>query len=290
VVPEIWIEKDSPAVFDEIAPIAQRRGVRVLVGQGYQSETAAANLVRRASDDGRPRLVLWLADADSHGESMAAATARHIEFLCRHWLAEHEPEVVVPRILTDRVALTLGQVAEIEQSIGRAIHRSPDEGREQGRVELQALPAFAPGWLAEELERRLDEITDGALDDELSDWEDEAQEAIEQQWDERTRVAAMRVGVLDGIRDTILQRFDIAGLRAALRPLQAQLDEVADEFERIQEAFRPELPELPVGASPVCAQTREGLGAGTCSPPTRSVWRDSTPRPGAPVGVDSPTR
>jgi hypothetical protein len=31
-------------------------------------------------------------------------------------------------------------------------------------------------------------------------------------------------------------------------------------------------------------------GAGTCSPPTRSVWRDSTPRPGAPVGVDSPTR
>ena len=31
-------------------------------------------------------------------------------------------------------------------------------------------------------------------------------------------------------------------------------------------------------------------GVGTCSPPTRSVWRDSTPRLGAPVGVDSPTR
>jgi hypothetical protein len=30
-------------------------------------------------------------------------------------------------------------------------------------------------------------------------------------------------------------------------------------------------------------------GVGTCSPPTRSLWRDSTSRLGAPVGVNSPT-
>jgi hypothetical protein len=43
-------------------------------------------------------------------------------------------------------------------------------------------------------------------------------------------------------------------------------------------------------ARPVCVQTREGLsGVGTCSPPTRSLWRDSTSRLGAPVGVNSPT-
>ena len=31
-------------------------------------------------------------------------------------------------------------------------------------------------------------------------------------------------------------------------------------------------------------------GVGTCSPPTRSLWRDSASRLGAPVGVNSPTR
>jgi hypothetical protein len=42
------------------------------------------------------------------------------------------------------------------------------------------------------------------------------------------------------------------------------------------------------GAALLSAQTREGLaGPAPCSPPTRSVWRDSTPTLGAPVDVNS---
>jgi hypothetical protein len=32
-----------------------------------------------------------LSDADATGESMAIASARHGEFLCRSWLPEHQP-------------------------------------------------------------------------------------------------------------------------------------------------------------------------------------------------------
>jgi hypothetical protein len=259
VLLELWIEKDSAALNAEVLPVAEWFGCRVVVGAGFQSKTAAAELVARTIEDGRERVVLWLADADSLGESMAIATARHTEFLCRHWLAEHEPETVVPRIVMDRVALTLEQVAEIGREIGRTIPVSPDVDREAGRVELQALAAFAPGWVGAELERRLTELTDMELDDEIDAWKDEAEEAIEDAWDAETAASVERLITLREKRDAILERFDVAALNAALDEIEVERRALHHEVDEIVLEFNPVLPEQPSGWVDVDEDARDWL-------------------------------
>jgi hypothetical protein len=246
---EVWIEKESATVEREARPVAQRLGARIVVGVGFQSEVAAANLVLRAIRDGRVRLILWLADADASGESMAIATARHVEFLCRWWLPKHRPDVVVPRIFVDRVALTVEQVVEIEHEIGRTIPRSPDVAREQGRVELQALPAFAPGWVGKELERRLQEFSDPELGDAIDEWSDAAEGAIAESWEELIEPYRNRLDMLRKNRDAIAERFE-----PELRRLQEALDDLEPErralkkiYDNLIETFDPELPPLPEG-------------------------------------------
>src|SRR5205823_6083600 len=104
----------------------------------------------------------------------------HTEFLCPHLLAEHEPETVVLRIVMDRVALELDQLEAIEAVIGRRIPVTPSEEREEGCVEPQALAAFAPGWVGDELERRLCELTDPDLGRLLREWREAADRAVEE--------------------------------------------------------------------------------------------------------------
>jgi hypothetical protein len=245
---ELWIEKESAALEAEVLPVAQSFGVRVVVGVGFQSEVAAANLVQRSLRDGRDRLVLWLADADASGESMAIATARHAEFLCGHWLALHQPETIVPRILCDRVALTLDQLAGIQASIGRTIPLSPDVAREEGRVELQALAAFAPGWVADELKRRLREVTDLRLWAARDAWQEEAEAAVEEAWTVATEPLRQRLAVLERNRDEILARYQITFARADLRALDPERQRIEAEYDALAESFAPDLPEPPQGS------------------------------------------
>ncbi len=247
VTVELWIEKDSDALNREVLPVAQRFGCRVLIGAGFQSKTAAADLVRRSIDDGRERIVLWLADADSKGEAMAIATARHTEFLVRRWLPEHEPDTVVPRVVMDRVALTLDQVAEVEAAIGRSIPVSPDVMRDEGRVELQALAAFAPGWVRAELERRLLNVFDSGLAAELRSWEAAADDAVEAEWDALIEPHTQACIALQARRDEVLARFDVAGLNAALDEIEGDRLALTAAVEGLAGGFDPALPDLPEG-------------------------------------------
>ncbi len=259
VTVELWIEKDSAALNSEVLPVAREFGCRVVVGAGFQSKTAAADLVDRSIKDGRERVVLWLADADAKGESMAIATARHTEFLCRWWLAEHEPETVVPRIVMDRVALTLDQLAEVEAVIGRAIPVSPDVDRDEGRVELQALAAFAPGWVEGELRRRLEDVTDNGLADKLGDWEAEAEEQIEVAWEDAIEASEEALNALLEKRDAILERFDLEALHAALDEIEPERLALETEIAVIAKRFDPTLPELPHGVVDIDEDGRDWL-------------------------------
>lgn len=98
-----------------------------------------------------------ITDADFSGEHMSVATGRHLEFLSRRY--------DLPPIYLARIALTLTQVTEIEAEIGRPIPRSPDSykdgrlKRDIGRVELNALPIFAPGWLRRQVRLALRSVT-----------------------------------------------------------------------------------------------------------------------------------
>ena len=103
-----------------------------------------------------------ITDADFSGEHMSVVTGRHLEFLVRSLTAKGYE---MPPVFVDRIALTLAQVDEIEQEIGKEIPRAPDEykdgrlKREEGRVELNALPIFAPGWLRRQVEQALEAVT-----------------------------------------------------------------------------------------------------------------------------------
>ena len=238
---EIWIEKDSAALNEEVLPVAERHGCRVVIGAGYSNYTKANELVQRTIADARPRVLLWLSDADAAGESMPNAAARAIEFIHEHYPA-------CPRVLVDVLCLTLDQLAGIEAEIGRKIPLIPDQGRDEGRVELQALAAFAPGWVRDELERRLDELADHDLADELEAWEVGADAEIEEAWEAQTAALRQAVERLSEERDAILERpLTLTGLKVALDQIEPERQRIEQEVRAILASFDVELPELPEG-------------------------------------------
>jgi hypothetical protein len=161
------IEKDADSFRAEIVPPFRAAGAELRVTIGFTPKTLAARLAREAIRDPRPLVVFLITDADSSGEKMAVATGRHLEFLSK----QHD----LPPIYLDRIALTLAQVKEIEAEIGRPIPLAPDVARDIGRVELNALPIFAPGWLRRQTEKALASVTveisepDVEVPDELHD-------------------------------------------------------------------------------------------------------------------------
>ena len=164
----VCIEKDSPELRGEIVAPCRRAGAELRVTIGNPTKTLAARLCQEAMADGRPLVVFWLSDADSSGEHMANVMARHIEFI----RSRYED---VPPVYVQRIALTLEQVKEIEAEIGREIPLAPDVRRDEGRVELNALPIYAPGWLGRQVEQAFDSVTvqvdepDPGVPDELAD-------------------------------------------------------------------------------------------------------------------------
>lgn len=169
----VLLEKDAEGVVEEVLPPCTRQGAELRITTGFTPKTLAGEVCREAVRDGRPIYVFQITDADSKGEQMAIATSRHIEFI----RSRHD----VPPVTLDRIALTLAQVAEIEEDvIGRSIPRSPDKSeRREGRVELNALPIFAPGWLRGQVEQALDSVTVEIEEPDPPDVPDELQEFID---------------------------------------------------------------------------------------------------------------
>jgi hypothetical protein len=174
---EIVTEKEG--IVPEVEPLAREFGCRLIVTTGATGKGVAYSIVRRTIVDGRPRVVLFLNDADSAGEGMPVALGRHIEWHTRKAQLEGDD---VPEIYQLPVALTLEQVRGIEMEIGREIPRVNDDDRASGRVELDALEVFVPGWLARELRAVLDavhaSVTYRPVDDVVRDVEAEAAEVI----------------------------------------------------------------------------------------------------------------
>lgn len=222
LVVEIITEKDG--IVPQLRPAAHRHGCRLTVTTGFTGKSLAAEILGRAIRDDRPRVILSFHDADAAGESMPIATGRHLEFLIRQAEAEGEE---LPAIYLDAVALTLEQVEAIEHSTGRKIPLSPDVAREQGRVELDALPHFAPGWIEAELERRLSALRCHVDFTPLDDAEEEAEEGIDGAFAD----VRMRLDRLTEKANALLQI-------PAAQALQEQLDELNAELVTVRREAR----------------------------------------------------
>lgn len=234
VLVEVLTEKAGIA--PQLATVTNRYGCRLVVTEGFSSKARAAAIVRSAIADGRPRVVLSFHDADSSGESMPNATARHLEFLVRTLRKSGED---VPPIYFKPVALTLAQLAGIEERIGRSIPLAPDVGRAEGRVELDALPEFAPGWLEDELDRHLRalyaEVDFSALED--------AEAGVELELaDEFVEVQGRMSQIVDQAR-AVLDTPEARELRAKLVRLAAEMSDATDEATEIAEGFVADLPD-----------------------------------------------
>jgi len=240
VLIDVTVEKAG--VVPQLAPVARRDGCRLIVTDGFSGRALAAAIVRRTITDGRPRIVLPLTDADSAGESMPNATARHLEFLTM--LARKQGEQVPPIYLRP-VALTLEQVAEIEKEIGRPIPRAPDVGREAGRVELDALPEFAPGWLERQLADALDallaEIDYSPLDEAEQSVRTELSDEFAPVREQMDDVVARAEPVVACAR-ALLETPEAEAIAEQLDALRYETEELNREATLIAERFEPELP------------------------------------------------
>ena len=104
---------------------------------------------------GPPVAILWLADADSSATAKrwrppppgtSSSSERSTRTCLRIWVAS--------------IGFSLDQIAEIEEEIGRKIRANRTTEREQGRIEIQAVAAFAPGWIDRSSVREaLEELT-----------------------------------------------------------------------------------------------------------------------------------
>ena len=89
-----------------LAPLAETYGADLYLPTGEPSDTMIATLARTASDDGRPLVVLYVADADPSGWQMPLSVARKLQALRTLMFPALEFEV-------RRVALTPDQVRAV---------------------------------------------------------------------------------------------------------------------------------------------------------------------------------
>jgi hypothetical protein len=137
--------------------------------------------------------------------------------------------------------LTLAQVSAIEERIGRTIPLAPDVQREEGRVELDALPEFAPGWLEEQLDATLRALFAEVDFSPLN----EAEAEVEEMLGERFADVQYRMSEVVEEANAILDTPEARELRAKLRQLAAELSELEAEAAEIADgddygAFLPE--------------------------------------------------
>ncbi|MCF7994703.1 MAG: hypothetical protein K9L88_07675, partial [Chromatiaceae bacterium] len=146
---EVWVEKTT--MNDVLVPICQRYRANLITAAGFQSITAAVNLIDRAQRLNKAARIFYISDFDPAGDKMPIAVARQVEF----WLRQYDLDI---DLALTPIALTAEQVAHYK--LPRIPIKATDNRRAkfearygEGAVELDALEALYPGELA----RMLDE-------------------------------------------------------------------------------------------------------------------------------------
>lgn len=237
---EVWIEKTTQN--DILAPLCRELGANLVTSAGYQSVTAALNLIRRAVSADKPARVFYVSDFDPAGLHMPVSVARQVEF----WLQRRGLSLDIK--LTP-LALTRAQADE--HGLPRTPIKETDKRREgfelnhgTGAVELDALEALRPGELEALARRAIAPYRDFALRDRLLKSEAEAKTAAEEAW--RNRYAdyqAEKDAIETEVRAT-LERYQ-SNLALDLAPIAERAERLRRAVRMEADSFEPELPERP---------------------------------------------
>jgi hypothetical protein len=211
----IFGEKTS--LEDVLLPVARRFEADIYLPAGEISDSLLYRMARDGAADGRPMVVLVLADCDPAGHQMAVSIGRKLQALHDLRYPELEFEVVP-------VALTVEQVRDLglPSTPLKDTERRADRWREAFGVEqteIDALATLRPHVLEEIVVAAIEPYYDSALDDRVAvarrEWQADAQRMLEQQIDDVTLAAvrehaARRLAELEAEIDSINEQLRMA--------------------------------------------------------------------------------
>ena len=190
---------------DVLVPLCRQYGAVLVTGAGFQSLSSVMQLLQRVDQAGKPARIFYLSDFDPAGDAMPVAIARQIEF----HTPQHAP-------LADIKLTPLGLTREQVQHYGlpRIPTKETDTRKTNfedrygaGAVELDALEALYPGELATMVRTALDPYVDEALSDRLAEAEADAQNQVDEAWQEATVVLRHALTALSTETETIYRRY-----------------------------------------------------------------------------------
>jgi hypothetical protein len=241
---EVWIEKTTQN--DILLPICERYGMNLVGASGFQSITAAINLIARTKATGKPARVFYISDFDPAGDRMPVAVARQVEYnLQRFGPAD---VALTPLALTGEQVATydLPRIPIKESDLRRGKFEAKHG---EGAVELDALEALHPGTLADLVQQAAQQYFDPDLPALARATEREANEAAGLAWRDETtkeraaldRIRTEAAAILDRYRDRLHAL--AAALDLDLEPLREQADTIAADVRDKLHTFDPSLPE-----------------------------------------------
>jgi hypothetical protein len=227
----IFGEKSS--LGNELRPVAEEFGADLYLATGELSITQAYLMARDAAQDGRELVLFCVADFDPSGHQMTVSIARKLRALKDLEFPTFEYRVV-PVALTRDQCETYDLPSEpLKKGEPRKDKWLAAMGREQ--TEVDALLGLHPGALGEIVRTAVSEFYDTdvlARAEELtSDWEAEAQEAIDAVVTDEVK-AEFAERYERAIADLKRVNEDLANLcRNVVKPPLPELDEEATEVD-----------------------------------------------------------
>ena len=229
---ELWIEKSTQD--DILRPLCRELGITLVTSVGFQSITSAVKLLKdRVKKYGKPARIFYISDFDKAGDGMPVSVARQLEF----WLPVYAEGADVKLV---HLALTRKQVDHYEL---------PRDSK--GRVELDALEARRPGELARLVREAVEPYLDPTIPDQLAEAKEEAEQIVEEQWDETMEPHERKLAGINSRVRSIVKKYEkeVHALNKRLQRDVAKFREPVDELraavKEAAESFEPELPERP---------------------------------------------
>src|SRR5215208_4736632 len=263
-VVEIWSEAEDSILHS----LALQFGINYVPGLGFASLTAIKTMLRRIEASGVPGRILYVADFDPAGQAMPISVARHCQFAC--WELEELAGEEAPHIKVDNVAVTAEQVERlgipgipIKETDTRKARFELQHG-ERSAVEVEALEAIHPGELARILRKRIEELLDPGLADQVESAREEAHNLVKEALDEiqdeyredlediaqRARAIAERYQILyEHLGSEVAERYRKLSERFErhVEPLREELETIEDEVRGAATDLDLDLPDLPEG-------------------------------------------
>jgi hypothetical protein len=223
-----------------LLPIARAKQADLYLPTGEISDTLIFKIAKDAAADGRPLVMLIIADCDPAGHQMAVSIGRKLQAFKDLFFPKLRFEIVP-------VAFTVEQMRELglPSSPLKETEKRADRWRQAFGVEqteIDALATLQPDVLREIVEHAFDPYFDRTLEDRVdearADWMQQAQTAIDEQVDPEILAAlrteaAGRLAELESVIADINERLRLAADSFRLPAIEIPQAEIDEDAERL---------------------------------------------------------